>query len=251
MSASAPYRPVALDESAQLLAMSYRLRYQSFVLERLFFSQDNYPRQLESDSFDQASVHVGVLDAHDALVGTARIVRPNGEGLPLFRHCHLYPNDTTVADPANTVVELSRVCLNDRWDRRAAPRPIAPAEERRARPLVPSSPEPGRESNDPFAALIKGVYHATKRLHVTHWIVAVEKALRRRLTRYGLPFRVAGPEADYHGPVEPYVLSLAELDNVILSRKYPALNDITVGLEPEYWPSSFGMASSRTEAMAL
>jgi hypothetical protein len=86
--------------------------------------------------------------------------------------------------------------------------------------------------------MIKGVYHATKRLHVTHWIVAMEKGLRRRLTHYGLPFRLAGPEADYHGPVAPYVLSLAELDDVILTRTFPALDDITRGLEPEYWPSS-------------
>jgi N-acyl amino acid synthase of PEP-CTERM/exosortase system len=235
---SAPYRPVTLDESAQLLAMSYRLRYQSFVLERLFFSKDNYPRQLEFDAFDRVSVHVGVLDAHDALVGTTRIVPASPEGFPLFRHCRLYSDDTTVEDPANVVVELSRVCLNDHWDRRAAARPIAPGEERRAPPALPPSPEPGREANDPFAAMIKGVYHATKRLHVTHWIVAMEKGLRRRLMHYGLPFRQAGPEADYHGPVAPYVLSLAELDEVILTRRFPALNDILRGLEPDFWPSS-------------
>ena len=68
---SAPYRPVTLDDSEQLLAMSYRLRYQSFCLERLFFSKDEYPSQLESDTFDRASVHLGVLNAQDELVGTA------------------------------------------------------------------------------------------------------------------------------------------------------------------------------------
>lgn len=242
---SAPYRPVALDHSPQLLAMSYRLRYQSFCLERLFFSKDDYPSQLESDAFDRTSAHVGVVNAQDELVGTARVVRPSRAGLPLLRHCTLFPHVTALADPSNTVVELSRVCLNLRWSHRPTDGPIAPPEG----PASISAPrstttESGHGSNDALAALIKGIYHATKRMHGTHWIIAIEKALRRRITRYGLPFRVAGPEADYYGPVAPYVMSLAELDDVIRSRKYPALDDFLVGLEPHYWPTPLRQLSA-------
>lgn len=234
-----PYRPVTLDDSARLLDMSYRLRYQSFCLERLFFAKDNYPNQLESDLFDRASVHVGVLDADDALVGTARIVMPNEAGLPMFRYCTLFPEDTTLTDPSNTVVELSRVCLSRPSSRRGlgASGDAGPGSRR-----LPHAP--GRPSNDPFAALIKVVYETTKRMHVTHWVVAVEKALRRRLTRYGLPFRLAGPEVDYFGPVAPYVLSLAELDDVILRHEYPSLDDLCVDLEPEYWPARLSEAGA-------
>ncbi len=237
---SAPYRPVTLDESAQLLAMSYRLRYQSFCLERLFFSKDDYPSQLESDAFDGASVHVGVLNAEDELVGTARIVTRSEAGLPMFRFCTLFPGDTTLTNPANTVVELSRVCLSRRSSRRQGLGSGSPDELA----LDPRrlSHIPGGPSTDPFAALIKVVYQTTKRMHVTHWVVAVEKALRRRLTRYGLPFRQAGPEVDYFGPVAPYVLSLAELDDVILRHEYPSLDELFVGLEPEYWPAPLSEA---------
>jgi N-acyl amino acid synthase of PEP-CTERM/exosortase system len=230
---SAPYRPVTLDDSEQLLAMSYRLRYQTFCLERLFFSSDAYPTQLESDAFDSASVHVGVLNAEDELVGTARIILPTSAGFPLLRHCTLFPDQTVLTDPANRVVEVSRVCLKRRrhhpHEARAA---AAPARESIfPRPTVFA---PGRVSTDPFAALIKAVYQATKRLHATHWIVAVEKPLRRRIARYGLPFHLAGPEVDYFGPVAPYVLSLAELDQVIQSHEFPALDDVPAGLEPDY-----------------
>jgi N-acyl amino acid synthase of PEP-CTERM/exosortase system len=235
---SAPYRPVTLDDSAQLLAMSYRLRYQSFCLERLFFSKDAYPGGLETDTFDRASVHLGVLNADDKLVGTARVVTPNSAGLPLFRYCTLFPDDTTLAEPSNTVVELSRVCLNPRWSGLLPYKEMALPEDRVTIRTPRTAPQPGRESNDAFATLIKGLYQVTKRLHATHWIIAVEKALRRRIARYGLPFSVAGPEVDYHGPVAPYVMSLAEFDEVILTRKYPALDDFPVGLEPEYWPSA-------------
>jgi len=240
---SGPYRPVTLDESAPLLAMSYRLRYQTFCLERLFFSKEAYPSQLESDAFDEWSVHVGVLNAENELVGTARIVRPNSAGFPLLRYCTLFPDQTVLTDPSNTVVELSRVCL--KRHRNGSPeRVTTPAGERASVHPRAMAYTPGRVSTDPFAALIKAVYHAAKRLRATHWIVAVEKPLRRRLSRYGLPFRLAGPEVDYFGPVAPYVLSLAELDDVIRTHEYPALDDVPGGVEPEYSPAPLSQTSA-------
>lgn len=233
---SPPYRPVALDDSAQLLEMSYRMRYQSYCLERLLLNKDDYPRQMESDAFDRVSVHVGVLNAQNELVATARVVMPSSAGLPLLRYCTLFPGDTTLADPSHTVVELSRVCVTRHWSRRRRDGAIAGPEQPAPASSSPSAPEAGHESSDAFATLIKGMYQATKRLQGTHWIIAVEKALRRRISRYGLPFRLAGPEVDYHGPVAPYIMSLAALDDVIRARIYSVLNDLPVGLEPEYWP---------------
>jgi N-acyl amino acid synthase of PEP-CTERM/exosortase system len=228
--------------------MSYRLRYQSFCLERLFLSKDDYPTQLESDAFDRSSVHVGVIDSENELVGTARIVTPNSTGLPLLRYCTLFPHETALEDPANTVVELSRVCLNLRPHRRRSDTVIPAPEERTPLQIPSDTPAPGAESNDPLATLIKAMYQASKRLHATHWIMAVEKALRRRIVRYGLPFRLAGPEADYYGPVAPYLMSIADLDDVIRSRAYPVLNDFLEGLEPEYRPSPVGRAGEWSAA---
>ena len=238
---SAPYRVVMLDESAQLLDLSYRLRYQSFCLERLFFNKEQFPLELESDAFDRTSVHVGVFNAQDELVGTARVVRPNSAGLPLFRYCTLFPHETTLANPENTVVELSRVCVLRRASRPT--RSTEVTQEERAYLRLPSSRT--RESSDAFLTLIKAMYQATKRVNGTHWIIAVEKALRRKIGRYGLPFWTAGPEADYHGPVAPYLLSIAELDDVIMSGNYPHLEDFPVGLEPEYWPAPMGQPVRR------
>jgi N-acyl amino acid synthase of PEP-CTERM/exosortase system len=245
-----PYRAVTLDESTHLLNMSYRLRYQSFCLERLFFSKDDYPTQLESDAFDGVSVHVGVLNPYDELVGTARIVKPTSAGLPLLRHCTLFPEDTTLIDPANTVVELSRVCVQHRSHRTPA---SLPGHDGAAAGLPMPAPARamGPASNDVFGALVTGVYQATKRMRVTHWIVAIERALWRRVSRYGLPFRPAGPESDYFGPVVPYVLDLAELDDMISSGRYPMLADLRVGLEREYWaaPAPVRRLLSRQPAM--
>lgn len=235
---SAPFRPITLDNSAQLLAMSYRLRYQTFCLERLFFSKDQYPSQEEFDAFDSDSVHVGVIDADSRLVGTARVVPSGigGSGLPLLRYCTLFPETSVILnDPANSVVELSRVCVNTRWT------PRLPEASRAT--TGTGADTPGHESEDALATLIKGMYQVTKRLRGTHWIIAIEKALRRRITRYGLPFRQAGPEADYHGPVAPYIMSLAEFDDVIRSHRYAVLNDFPVELEPEQGPALVAQTS--------
>jgi len=248
---NAPYRPVTLDDSTQLLNMSYRLRYQSFCLERLFFSKDHYPAQLEYDAFDQTSVHVGVLNARDELVGTARVVKPSSAGLPLLRHCTLFPHETVLTDPSNRVVELSRVCL----DRHSSRRPTGEAGGwSRERASVKGHSSNGHDrasTTDPLASLIKGMYQATKRMHGTHWIIAIEKALRRRIMRYGLPFRPVGPEADYYGPVAPYLMSLAELDEVIRSGKYPIIEDFPARPAAEYSYSPSTVSQNRALQEAL
>jgi N-acyl amino acid synthase of PEP-CTERM/exosortase system len=228
----AAFRPVTL-ESQDLIEMSYRLRYQTYCLERLLLSADDYADELEFDAYDPVSVHVGVVNDRDHLVGSARLVRRTSAGLPLFRYCTLFPGETTVADPDNVVVELSRVCI-DRHQSRLS----AGAEARIAAPTVADTPGHAASAYDPFATLIKATYQATKRMAGTHWIVAIERSLRRRIGRYGLPFRLAGPLVDYHGPVEPYVLSLAELDQVILGGRFSLLNDCLEGLEPEFRPQA-------------
>ena len=233
---SGTFHPVTIDDSPQLLEKSHRLRYQAYCLERGFLRAEDYPNQLEFDEFDRDSVHVGVLDAEGELAGTARIVKPNSAGLPLLLHCTLFPLETTFEDPGNIVVEISRVCINRRYARRRvdgffdAPEAVGcddhaiPSYERRD----------GR--NDVFITLVTALYHATKRLGATHWIIAVEKSLRRRIARDGLPFQLVGPEADYYGLVAPYIMSVGEFDQVILGRQFASLDDFLIGLERRLWP---------------
>jgi hypothetical protein len=78
--------------------------------------------------------------------------------------------------------------------------------------------------------------YAAKRVRATHLIGATDAALHRWLVHYGFPYRLAGPEVDYYGPVAPYIMSLVELDQVILGGKFAALDQFPVGLDPERWP---------------
>jgi hypothetical protein len=64
----------------------------------------------------------------------------------------------------------------------------------------------------------------------------MEKALQRLLLMYGFPFRPVGPEADYFGPITPYIMALADFDRTILDRRIPLLDNFLSGLEPQYHP---------------
>ena len=227
-----------IDASPELLAQSYRLRYQVYCVERKFLPADAYPDGVERDEFDRHSVHVGVVDGAGELAGTARIIVRSDAGLPVFRYCTLFPDALCIDDPAVRLVEVSRLSISRGYRRRRDDGwfPGSPRADGDSRVPVAAVPDGRRPHADVFVTLVKAIYQAAKRLGATHWIVATERSLQRRVLQYGLPFVLAGPERDYLGPIAPYIMSLAEFDHVILNGHIPALDDFLVGLEPEFLP---------------
>jgi N-acyl amino acid synthase of PEP-CTERM/exosortase system len=216
-------QPKILDDDPLLLAQSYRLRYQVYCVERQYLSADDYPDQLEFDAFDRDSLHVGAVDDEGALIATARVIKANRDGLPLFRYCSLFPSERTLQDAASTVVEVSRVSISREYPRLRGVS-VSSAAERRQR------------NAEPFITLLKAAYCAARRLGATHVIGATDAALHRRLVRLGFPYRVAGPTVDYYGPVAPHIMDLAELDLLVLGGQFPTLNGFPVDLGPRRWP---------------
>jgi N-acyl amino acid synthase of PEP-CTERM/exosortase system len=234
------FRAAIIDDSPQLLEESYQLRYQVYCLERKFLAASAYPNRLEVDEFDRDSVHVGVIDGNGNLAGTARIVRGGNPGLPLFRHCTLFPHVTTFDQPENHVVEVSRVSISRYYARRRGDPPFDAAvgaindvgvAAARLRQRV-------QHRAQPFITLVKAIITGCKSMGATHFIGATDAALHRWLVHYGLPYRIAGSEVDYYGRVAPYILSLAELDQVVLSRRFAVLDDFPVGMDPAQWPTA-------------
>lgn len=220
---TAPYFTAReIDDSPALMEQSYALRYQVYCRERKFLPAEDYPNALEHDAFDRHSVHVGVLDAWGELAATARVVSLTkaGPGLPLFRHCRINPDETELLDPDHNVVEISRLSMSRRY-------------RRRPQDGVPERRDVRRQA---FLMLLKGIYQATKRMDATHWLAATEKSLQRLVEQYGFPFRAIGPEVNYGGPVAPYLMNLAEFDQVVLSHRIPELDDFLVGLERTLHP---------------
>ncbi len=224
------FKALELDDIPELLSESYALRYQVYCLERHFLPAEYYPLGLETDVFDQHAVHLGVLDQDDRLVATARLVRRSDDGLPMYGHCSLLVHDPAIADPRVPVVEVSRLAVSRRYNRRkgdghyALEGGLSPSGERR------------REGGEIVMTLYRALYQTSKRRGFTHWLAATERSLQRLVVRYHFPFKQVGPETDYFGMVAPYLMDLAEFDRAILSDAVPALRDFLVGLEPHLIP---------------
>jgi len=201
-----------IDSDSRLMEAHYRLRYQVYCVERGFLDSNNYPDRREQDEFDRFAVHVGVVDRDDTLIACARLVRVNMAGLPLFRHCQVFPHETELYHEGNRVAELGRLCISRSLRRR-------------------------RDGSDAIAvSLYRAVYQASKRNGFTHWLVATEPSLQRLLNNFGVPFRAIGPTTDYFGAVTPYVVDLRVFDAVIASGSRPLLRTFPEGLEPELSP---------------
>jgi N-acyl-L-homoserine lactone synthetase len=218
--------PRTLDGEPLWLEQSHRLRYQVYCVERRFLDASQYPDHREADEFDAHSVHVGAIDTFGDLAGTARIIKPNPHGFPMFRHCVLFPDLGVLDGPGTLAVEVSRVAISRDYARR-------------------------RRRTEPFMTLMKAIILAAKQEGATHLIGATDAALHRWLVHFGFPYRVSGPAVDYYGPVAPCVMSLLELDEVILGGRYPALEGIPVGPAPFLWPGQTGYAADGAGAAVI
>lgn len=201
-----------IDADPRLMDESYQLRYQVYCVERRFLNANDYPDRRERDEFDRHSLHLGVLSPDGELLATARLVKVNMIGLPLFRHCTIYPRELELFQETTRVAEISRLCVSRSLRRRHI----------------------GAASV--AINLYRAIYQASKRAGFTHWLVATEPSLQRLLSGLKVPFREVGPRTDYYGPVAPYLVDLAKWDQTILSRTLPALHTFLDGLEPEYRP---------------
>jgi N-acyl-L-homoserine lactone synthetase len=201
-----------IDNDPRLMDQSYRLRYQVYCLERAFLNAGDYPEQLERDEFDRYSLHVGVVDGQQELVATSRLIKVSMWGLPLFRHCQIFPQETELYRETNRLVEVSRLCMSRQLRQRGHGRASA------------------------ATTLYRALYQASKRAGFTHWLVATEHSLQRLVTSFGFPFRPIGPRTDYFGPVAPFLMDLHEFDQVIVSGTRPVLSSFLEGLEREYSP---------------
>lgn len=222
------FSTLCIDDDPAVLAEASRLRYRVYCIERAFLRASDYPLGLETDEFDRYAKHFGTVDSAGRVVGTVRLVFPSILGLPLFHRCSVFPDKTEIYDPLNSVAEISRLSVSQRH------RPRAPGNPHNGQ-ATPRDHVRARDGAAVFS-LYRGVYQASKRAGLTHWVVATEVSLQRALADYGFPFRLIGPEVDYFGPVAPYLLDLSVLDRVILSGTIPKLEGFLDGLEDPYRP---------------
>jgi N-acyl amino acid synthase of PEP-CTERM/exosortase system len=222
-----------IDDVPQLLAQSYRLRYEIYCLELKFLPAEHYPAGLEIDEFDGHALHVGAVDAAGELAGSSRAVKVSEIGLPLFDHCTSFPHETEFHRANPRLVEVGRLVVGRRYRRRR--NDAVCGVEKVSKPAHITEPHRGerRVGEDPFMTVLHALYQETRRIGATHWLTAMEEPLRHQLAQQGFPFRAFGPQSEYYGLVVPYQMALKELDAVILSGRFPGLDGFVAGLAPE------------------
>jgi len=224
---------ILIDHVPELLESSYRLRYQVYCLERGFLRPEDYPLGLETDEFDPVSSHVGAVDAHGELAGTARLVRNTAAGFPLFHHCSLFAHEKALDIASDRLVEVGRLSVSRHYRRRLTDGALNGGNAPNPRRSAGYQGKNRRQARgDLLLTIIKAVYQQSKRMGATQWLAATEPSLQRVLARYGVPFRQIGPESDYFGLVAPYRMDVEEFDQAIVSGRFPELESFAIDLEP-------------------
>lgn len=226
-------------DGTRYLQDSYALRYEVYCHEQHFLAPADYPSRLETDSFDDHSIHVGAINREGVLVGTIRLVLPSALGFPLFEHCSLFKEFDYLANPAKSAllaaVEISRLAVSKSYRRRANDGlyGIADADDKAPRQ---SDGEATRRQNRPelVLGLYRTIYQYSKLQGITHWLAAMEKTLLRLLFRYQFGFKPIGPEVDYYGPVTPYLAGISEMEEGLRQRHPDLFAEFAQDLSPDF-----------------
>jgi len=202
---------------------SLALRYQVYCLEHGFEDPDEHPGGREQDSYDRRAVHALVRHRDSgAVAGSVRLVLPDPArshaAFPLEAHCleALHRPSLRWEIPRTATAEVSRFAVSHEFKRRLW--------EGRGLSRVGGRAVYGNQEHFPGPAqqhfphitigLFAGIVQLSARHHISHWYAAMEPALLRLLTRFGIHFQPVGGMVDYHGRRRP-TLGLA---NEILRR---------------------------------
>jgi N-acyl amino acid synthase of PEP-CTERM/exosortase system len=237
------FRFARVDEANDLDTV-YRIRYQVYCIERGFLDGDDYPDQAERDEFDVHSVHMLATHRAGQPAGTARLVLPSTLGFPLMSHCVFSGDYAFLNDPSHPALadfaEISRLAVSKTFRRREGDSiyggpPRIDSGHSEGAEIVPLAPP--RNNPEILIGLSRLLYQESKRRGITHWMLAMERALYLMLRRLGFRYIPAGPDVDYFGPVRPYVTSVEAFENA-LHKTFPAtLRYLACGLEPELLPN--------------
>lgn len=208
-----------LAEDERVMRSIHSLRFQVYCLECGFLQPAEYPDGLEVDACDPISHHFATFNLRDELVGYVRLVGPDAQGLFPFQTHGAQLFDNVQLPPPGQTAEISRLMVRKDYRRRRGDLLSGATAEDEEHPHAPE-----RRHSQPQAMLsmFKKMYAFSVEHNIRYWYAAMERSLARVLQRMGFTFQKLGPEADYYGPVAPYLTDLREME-VSVDRSCPAL----------------------------
>ena len=184
-------RRVFPDEK-DILDKIYQLRYRVYVYEREFLSAQQFSEPRERDVYDAQSVHFAAISDDGDVVGTLRLILPDGRTLPIEEKVCALPADRS------DYAEVSRLIVSNN------------ALNQCLRPAGGSMQDVGPERM--VSKMQAMTFHMCKAAvaysvseGIHRWYAFMEKGLWRLLVNHGLRFHSIGPMVDHFGQVIPFM----------------------------------------------
>lgn len=148
-----------------------KLRYKVYCEEMGFLEKDKYPNKEETDEYDGHSIHV-VVRVGSRFGGYARVILPNGKGLPIFSHF-----DIPAEEDMTHSCEISRFMISKVYRKKTETR------------------------REIFNLITTEIQKIIKENEVYIVYAVVEEWLLNSLNKRGFDFKLVGEGQDYMGAI--------------------------------------------------
>lgn len=194
-----------------------KLRYEVYCLECEFLQAQDFKEGLETDEYDACSTHFATYAQDRSMVGTVRLVQPDGaQAYPFENHCK--PFDEFSMPARDGAAEISRLVVRKSFRRRRGDSMHGVSQdflEKGSTASIAPRPASGdQRGNSPLLLLgmYREMYRYSRANGIRYWYAAMERSLARSLDKMGFKFVPIGPQVDYYGPVTPYMVDLNDLE---------------------------------------
>lgn len=200
-----------------ILKEIYRLRYEVYCLECAYLKPQDADQGLETDAYDDCSIHFAAYTLDHTIVGTVRLVQPRPKQCyPFEEHCKVFDEFTPPARAQAS--EISRLVVRKTFRRRRGDslEGISSdfARQGTTASIQPPASQVEKRGNSPLLLLgmYREMYRHSRANGVRYWYAAMERSLARSLEKMGFKFLPIGPQVDYYGPVTPHMVDLNDLN---------------------------------------
>ncbi len=197
-------------EDSELLRAVYELRYKVYIEEWGFEKPEEHSGLVESDCYDENSVHFAALRSDNKqLIGTIRIILNSSHGFPIESHSVIDADLSHIN--RDKIGEISRLAVSKEYRRRATDSAIYDSTEIDEGKLQLIVAERRKNENLIVAGLYRAVYRESRTLGLEYFYAVMAKGLYLLLKRLGIRFEAVGPAIDYHGWRTPYVGNIEQM----------------------------------------
>jgi len=233
-----------LVQDKAVLEDTFRLRHEVYVEEFGFERKEDHPNGLETDDYEENSIHFACLNESNSVVGTIRLVMDSEKGFPIE---HATQTGFVGEKPERSKIgEISRLAVSRDLRRRKEDGMYGVESylKRKEGGVLPddgSIPEEMRGRKNPIIVLglYQVLYHESRRRGLTHWYMITEKKLFFALKKYGFLFHQIGEPVEYHGQRTPYLGIIEEIEKTLIKNNPDMLKIMLTGLEKKYHPAFF------------